>query len=423
MSVAQPCTSRLRYLAQLDPPTPAHLRTSSEEVSFLPMDAVGDDGSLDMTLTRPAQEVASGYTYAADGDLLLAKVTPCFENGKAAIVGAAIGGAAFATTEVYALRTYHKTDRRFLYYCLRSEIFRSYGIARLEGAGGLKRLSSRDLLDYPLWVPTRPEQRMIADFLDRETAKIDALIEKQNDLVALLQERRRVLAYRNVLGQTAAPDAADSWFGAPPAHWTVDKLGRHTSISNGSTPSRENLAYWTDGHFPWLNSSNANHDIVTESQEFVTTDALRDCHLPILHPGAVLVGITGQGKTRGMATLLGIKATINQHLAAVVPDGRYWDSRYLVMLVGTAHDELRRLSDEGGSTKGALTCADLYSFRVPRPPLPEQRSIVAHLSTETVKIDALIAKVGGHIALAKERRAALITAAVTGQIDFSEETG
>lgn len=122
-----------------------------------------------------------------------------------------------------------------------------------------------------------------------------------------------------------------------------------------------------------------------------------------------------------MATLLGITATINQHLAGVVSDRRYWDSRYLMMLIGTAYDELRRVSDEGGSTKGALTCADLHSFRVPRPPLPEQRAIVAHLGAATAKIDELIAKAEEHVNLARERRAALITAAVTGQIDVLGE--
>lgn len=325
-------------------------------------------------------------------------------------------GPAALNQRLCALRANGSSDPRFIAYALPPYLT---AINDLTYSTTVKHLSSWQVQHIMLPAPDRDEQGAIADFLDRETAKIDVLIKKQNELIALLQERRRVLAYRNVLGQPATRIAAVSWFGVPPTHWSIDKLGRHASISNGSTPSREHTAYWADGHFPWLNSSNANQDIVTEGKEFVTTDALRECHLPILHPGAVLVGITGQGRTRGMATLLGIKATINQHLAAVVPDRHYWDSRYLMMLIETAYDELRRLSDEGGSTKGALTCADLNSFRVPRPPLPEQRTIVAHLGAETAKIDELIAKAEEHVDLAKERRAALITAAVTGQIDVT----
>lgn len=75
------------------------------------------------------------------------------------------------------------------------------------------------------------------------------------------------------------------------------------------------------------------------------------------------------------------------------------------------------MSDENGSTKGGLTCHDLSNLKLARPPLEEQQRIVAYLDEQTSKIDALIAKTREHITLAKERRAALITAAVTGQID------
>lgn len=128
----------------------------------------------------------------------------------------------------------------------------------------------------------------------------------------------------------------------------------------------------------------------------------------------------GAGKTRGKATVLDIEATINQHMAYVVPEIEHWNSEYLLWCLTAAYGELRAVSDENGSTKGALTCEDLKQFRVAQVPLDEQRRIVADLDEQTAKIDTLIAETETFIELARERRSALITAAVTGQIDVRE---
>ncbi len=274
-----------------------------------------------------------------------------------------------------------------------------------------------ELRKVPLPLPPYAEQVAIADYLDRETAQIDALIEKQHALIDRLRERRQLTVFRLALGQENTQEEGDAWYLSPPAHWAIDKLGRHALIRNGSTPRRDEHRYWAEGHHPWLNSSFVNLDEVVEADQFVTDAALEECHLPMLAPGAVLIGITGQGKTRGMAALLQMRATINQHVAAVIPDESYWDSRYLTHLMRAAYGELRFMSDEGGSTRGAITCADLHAFRVPRPPLDEQRDISRRIDQETARTDALMAKAERFIELARERRSALITAAVTGQID------
>ena len=194
--------SRLRYCLKVDPPVDPSVRENPYlEVSFLPMEAIGEHGGLDLTREIPAQEASSGYTSVADGDVVLAKVTPCFENGKGALVFGLKNGFGFATTEVYALRPNHGTNARFLDYVLRSSEFRQYGTARLTGAGGLKRLSSTDLKNFEITLPSPDEQRAIADYLDRETARIDTLIAEQRKLVELARERRSALITAAVTGQ------------------------------------------------------------------------------------------------------------------------------------------------------------------------------------------------------------------------------
>lgn len=150
--------------------------------------------------------------------------------------------------------------------------------------------------------------------------------------------------------------------------------------------------------------------------QIVTILAMKECHLPVVTRGSLLVAITGQGKTRGSAVVLSFQATINQHLAFISPDARLADVWFLRWLFFAAYDHLRTISDDAGGTKGALTCEELAALRLPLPPLPEQRAIVAHISAETAKLDALRAAAERTIGLLKERRAALIAAAVTGRL-------
>ncbi|MFE6872309.1 restriction endonuclease subunit S [Kitasatospora sp. NPDC057692] len=280
----------------------------------------------------------------------------------------------------------------------------------LQGAvGGTKvQLALDDIRGLRIPVPPLEEQQRIAAHLDRELAKIDTLIAAQERFVGLLEERREAVV------RSAVPVPGQS-------EWKADKLGRRSIISNGSTPRREEEKYWLNGHFPWLNSSVVNLRSVVSADQFVTGEAMVECHLPIAEPNDILVALTGQGKTRGMATILKIRATINQHLACIHADRARWDPEYLLWSLKSAYRDLRHASDANGATKGGLTVDALKRHVLVMPPLEEQRRIVDYLNRETAKIDTLIAKTQRHIELARERRIALITAAVTGQINFPEE--
>lgn len=163
-----------------------------------------------------------------------------------------------------------------------------------------------------------------------------------------------------------------------------------------------------------------NRNEISEADQFVTQYAVQECHLPIVKKGSVLVAITGQGKTRGNAAVLSMEATISQHLAFITPDSFKLNSWYLRWLFLSAYEFLRNLSDDTGSTKGALTCESVSSLRIPLPPSHEQRRIVSSITSEGYRLDKLSAVTERTIDLLKERRAALITAAVTGQIDVKE---
>jgi type I restriction enzyme S subunit len=137
----------------------------------------------------------------------------------------------------------------------------------------------------------------------------------------------------------------------------------------------------------------------------------------MIEPPAVLVGITGQGRTRGMATLLMTKATINQHIAFIKPHNSRASVQYLHRFFQMAYRQIRDDSEGAGSTKGAVTCDQIERLRVPLPPPNEQTEILSCLKRVTQTYDSLESEAERAITLLQERRTALISAAVTGKID------
>lgn len=327
-----------------------------------------------------------------------------------------------------AYRSYwisHHLEPRFVHHLMRSSAYVDGYTALLTGIRpNSLQLSRDDLMSFPVLVPPRNDQLSIAGFLDRETAKIDALIDKQEQLIAALREDRAATITRAVTRgldpDVAMKDSSDERLGYIPAHWSLPQIGWHTKIGNGSTPARDNRDYWMNGSIPWLNSGHVNRERITDADQFVTNAALLECHLPMVPAGSVLVGLTGQGKTRGMASLLTVPSTVNQHLAYITPDTRNINSDYLCYALRSSYDYLRELSEENGSTKGGLTCSALKKLRLPIPPKDEQVALVNFLDERCAKIDSLIEKSGEMIVVLREYRSALITNAVTGKIDVRE---
>lgn len=210
---------RLRFLATTNP-LGSRLNGVAEDdpVSFVPMDAVGEYGGLRLDVERELAEIGSGYTYFADGDVVLAKITPCFENGKGALAAGLTNGVAFGTTELHVLRANPELDRGYLFYLTIARPFRKLGEAEMFGAGGQKRVPESFIKDFRTPLPPLGEQRTIAAFLDRETARIDALIDtsgrpefngknQRRTMANLLMEYRTALITAAVTGKISVAAA------------------------------------------------------------------------------------------------------------------------------------------------------------------------------------------------------------------------
>jgi len=269
--------------------------------------------------------------------------------------------------------------------------------------------------------PPRAEQSTIVRFLDYADRRIRRYIRAKQKLIELLEEQKQAIIHRAVTRgldpNVRLKPSGVEWLGDVPEHWEVKKIRFFARVGNGSTPSRGRSDYWAVDGFPWLNSGSVNRSRIDSADQFVTDRALQECHLPTLRPGVVLVAITGQGKTRGRAAVSNIAATINQHLAYIDVVGATVTSEFLQTVLTAGYSYLRSISDDSGSTKGALTCADVRHLKVPLPPEAEQRQILEALQQELAGLEHLVGRARSEIDLLGEFRTRLVADVVTGELD------
>jgi type I restriction enzyme S subunit len=178
------------------------------ELTFLPMEAIGEDGKLDLTRTRAISEVETGYSYFADGDVVFAKVTPCFENGKGAIMAGLREGHGFGTTELTVLRPQQDNAAGFLWWLTSSSVFRRVAVREMTGAGGLKRVPDSFVAGFKIGWPSETERKEVDTHLTSEIAKLNDLSNEANRVIDLLKERRTALISAAVTGKIDVRGAA-----------------------------------------------------------------------------------------------------------------------------------------------------------------------------------------------------------------------
>ena len=193
--------SRLRFVLTTNPSRNEIRLGEDEPVSFVPMEAVGEYGGLNLEIEKPLEEIGSGYTYFANRDVVVAKITPCFENGKGALVAELVNGVGFGTTELHVLRASRELNEEFLFYLTISQVFRKLGEAEMYGAGGQKRVPESFIRDMRLGIPPLPEQKAIARVLDHKTLEIDEQIAKIQAAIDKLKEYRTALITGAVTGK------------------------------------------------------------------------------------------------------------------------------------------------------------------------------------------------------------------------------
>lgn len=357
---------------------------SHSAIPFIPMESVPQGGSYEPSFILKEPGVLTSGTYFERGDVLVAKITPSFENGKQALVQTLPQAFGYATTEVIPLHASGtKHDPRLLFFYLLHPDIRHYVAERMEGSTGRQRVPEDVLLDLPIPDIEKEDQTRIADSLELIHVAITTEDAASQNALNLKRAAMRELFTQGLRGEAQK----ETEIGPLPESWNVVELGSLGKIGNGSTPKKTIHAYWEGGTYPWLTSAKVYDREIEAADQYVTNIALDECHLPKIAPGAVLMAITGQGKTLGHCAVLKIEATINQHVAYLQTNTEKADPGFVRGYLETQYDYLRQVASGGGSTKGALTCAFLKSLPIPLPvTLDEQCEIVCILDALDRKI-------------------------------------
>ena len=394
----------------------------------MPMEAVGVNGGLDLSKSRTVCDAVTGYTEFQDGDVIVAKITPCFENGKGALAQGLLNGAAYGTTELHVLRPGLLLNRKFLFYLTLTDLYRKLGASQMYGAGGQKRVPPEFNKDFRVPLPPLREQELIVDFLDQETRQLDLLVAKKRELIDKLKEKRASLISRTVT-RGLPPDAARdvglspspplkpsgiAWLGDIPAHWNTPPLYVRYSVELGKMLNESRIT--GDHLIPYLRNVDVQWDCIN-FDDLPEMDVLpSEYRRYTISEGDLLVcegGEVGRAAVVGtVADVIGYQKALHR-IRALTPEEHprflfytlYWAAKTGVFNVG------------GISTIAHLTGEQLRRYRFPRPPATEQRAISEYLDRETGKIRDLIEKIEAIVNRLQGYRTALITAAVTGKID------
>lgn len=339
------------------------------------------------------------------------------QNDQRSLRSALVGETGIITSAYLALAL-RNVDPRFMAYQFRAidlmRVFYSMGggLRQSIGFGDLKRL--------PVLTPPLEEQRAIADYLDWETAQIDAFIAKNEELITLLTERRASviakLVTRGTDDSVELRATAVEWAGDVPDTWRVGNIRRFASMKTGHTPSRQHPEYWVDCEIPWFTLADVwqlrqGRREMGETSERISELGLANSAAELLPAGTVALSRTA---SVGFAGIMPVAMATSQDFWNWIP-GEDLLSEYLWYQFQAMKTEFERLMT--GSTHRTIYQADAASFTVLVPPMTEQQEIVERLDRETRRIDGAIETARRGVELARERRAALISAAVTGKID------
>ena len=384
------------------------------ETSFIPM-ALVDDGYRNKHSfeIKTWGSIKKGFTHFADGDIGIAKITPCFQNRKSVIFRNLKNGYGAGTTELSIVRVVNDLlSREFLLWFFKSAYFIDNGVKSFTGTAGQQRIQKDYLAMCVFPLPPLAEQKRIVAKIEELLPLVDRyavayekleqfntkfpedmkksilqyaiqgkLVEQHpedgtgEELYQQIQAgKQRLIQEKKIKKEkTLAEISEDEIPFDIPKSWKWVKVGNVGSWSSGATPSRTNPAYY-GGTIPWLKTGDLNDGFIKEIPEFITDLALEKTSIRLNPVGAVLMAM--YGATIGKLGILDISATTNQACCACIPyEGIY--NKYLFYYLMSMRRSYIGMA-EGGAQPN-ISKEKIVNSLIPLPPLAEQKRIVAKI--------------------------------------------
>jgi type I restriction enzyme S subunit len=395
----------LAEVCQIKPPKSEARRILSDAdlVSFVPMDVLGiSQKFFTPTITKTLADAVGSYIYFADGDVLLAKITPCFENGKLGIAGNLINGIGFGSSEFIVFRPDQSVSKDWLYYFLSRETFRQEGAERMTGAVGHKRVAKEFIENYPIPVPPLPEQNRIVAILDEAfdgiaTAKANAEKNLRNARALFESHLQAVFSRRG-----------EEWLQVP--------LGDVCDFVRGPFGGSLKKSIFVSDGYAVYEQQHAIYDQFDSVRYFVDEAKFLEMKRFELFPSDLIMSCSG---TMGKVAIVpnGIKrGIINQALLKLTPGAKVLNSFLKLWMESSAFQEALMQEAGGAAIQNVASVKILKEIKIPLPTIHEQKSIVESInlfSEETQRLEAIYQQ---KIAALDELKKSLLHQAFSGQL-------
>ena len=410
---------RLKYLATANDEALPETTDPSMEITYVDIGNVDSiQGITDVEELVFENAPSRARRIVRQGDLIISTVRTYLR----AIAKIQATDANLIVSTGFAVIRPRQMDNGFVAYAVNAPYFVERVVAHSVGVS-YPAINASELACLDIAFPSLFEQRAIAAFLDRETARIDALVAKKERLIELLQEKRTALISHAITKgldpDVPMKDSGVEWLGEIPAHWEAVRLKQASQIQGGFAFSSD--SFQNEG-IPIIRMNNIRRGAL--DFENVVRIPEHECKDEFaLTEGDIIYGLSGSiGSTGSLGNFAVVRkgdtpAQLNQRVARFRPVIDRITDGFLVGALQTTVFYEQVLSYTTGTAQFNVSTNEIGNVSLALPSIEEQRVIAAFLDRETTKIDALAAKVREAIDRLKELRSALISAAVTGKID------
>ena len=407
--------TRLKYLADFEPTCDTSYLTDESKITYTPMECVKNGGFENRSALYG--NLSHTLTPFQNGDIAMAKVTPCFENGNIAIMNNLFSGFGLGSSELFIFRP-KSISTRYFFYWLQNKAFVARACSTMTGTGGLKRISPSFIRNCPVHYPSTDEQTKISDYLDAKCSEIDVMLSKNRSSIEEYKKLKQAVitqaVTKGVRGEREMKDSGNLWFGQIPTDWKLSRVGLHFSIILGKMLCNAPLndTYTLE---PYYCAADVHFDGVAdgERKKMWFSPVEKDLYRVLV--GDLLVVEGGAGAGGSAIVEKQDSDTYVQNSIMIVRSKGNADNRYLryllEFLVKQGYiDVVCNKATIPHFTKDKLSCVPFCLC-----PTGEQKEIADYLDAKCAEIDRLIAKKEQLVKELEGYKKSLIYEVVTGK--------
>lgn len=412
--------TRLKYLADFEPTCDTSYLTDESKITYTPMECVKNGGFENRSALYG--NLSHTLTPFQNGDIAMAKVTPCFENGNIAIMDNLFSGFGLGSSELFIFRP-KSISTRYFFYWLQNKAFVARACSTMTGTGGLKRISPSFIRNCPVHCPSTDEQTKISDYLDAKCSKIGDLLTSVHASIEEYKKLKQAVitqaVTKGVRGEREMKPTDFTRWSEIPFDWDLKRVKSCiASISSGLSAVTDDANSEESGKFVLRTSAVSSGFFVPTEVKPVLKSAVNRLICPV-EPDTLIVS------RMNTASMVGACAYVaNNHPNTFLPD-KLWKIKFLpsyhtkymwyALNSVPAKSWFSELATGASSSMQNISINDFTSNYLPIPAFSEQKEIANYLDAKCAEIDGLVAKKEQLVKELESYKKSLIYEVVTGK--------